>query len=110
VVNIKGPIITTQAFLKIAQTGATLINVTSAAAHIPYIEEFSGYSAAKLAGAKIMECVQNENPELRVFNLNPGFFETNMAKASGLPQRMFGESSMFSAKLYCGSLLIFYLQ
>jgi NAD(P)-dependent dehydrogenase (short-subunit alcohol dehydrogenase family) len=109
-VNIKGPIITTQAFMKIAQPGATLINVTSAAAHIPYIEEFSGYSAAKLAGVKIMEYVQHENPELRVFNLNPGFIETNMAKASGLPQRMFDESSMFSAELYCGSLLIFYLQ
>jgi short-subunit dehydrogenase len=96
--------------LGIAQTGATLINVTSAAAHIPYIEEFSGYSAVKLAGVKIMQYMQHENPELHVFNLNPGFVETNMAKASGLPQRIFDESSMFAAELYCGSLLIFYLQ
>jgi NAD(P)-dependent dehydrogenase (short-subunit alcohol dehydrogenase family) len=33
-INIKGPIITTQAFMKIAQTGATIINVSSASAHI----------------------------------------------------------------------------
>jgi NAD(P)-dependent dehydrogenase (short-subunit alcohol dehydrogenase family) len=95
-INIKGPIITTQAFLKIAQAGATLINVTSGAAHISYIEGFSGYSAAKLAAVKIMEYVQHENPELRVFNLNPGFVETNMAKESGLPMTVFDESSMFS--------------
>jgi NAD(P)-dependent dehydrogenase (short-subunit alcohol dehydrogenase family) len=108
-VNVKGLIITTQAFMKIAQPGATIINVSSASAHIAYVEDFSGYSAAKLAGVKIMEYVQHENPELRVFNINPGFVETNMAKASGLPQTMFDDSSMFSADLYCGSLLIFYL-
>jgi NAD(P)-dependent dehydrogenase (short-subunit alcohol dehydrogenase family) len=95
-INVKGPIITTQAFMKIAQTGATLINVSSGAAHIPYIEGFSGYSAAKLAAAKIMEYVQHENSKLRVFNLNPGYVETNMAKSSGLTERIFDESSTFS--------------
>jgi NAD(P)-dependent dehydrogenase (short-subunit alcohol dehydrogenase family) len=109
-INVKGPIITTQAFMKIAQTGATIINVSSGSAHIPYIEEFSGYSAAKLAAVKIMEYVQYENPELRVFNINPGFIETNMARASGLPMDIFDESSMFSAEFNYGSLLIFYLQ
>lgn len=94
-INVKGPIITTQAFMKIAQTGAALINVSSGAAHIPYIEGFSGYSAAKLAAAKIMEYVQHENPKLRVFNLNPGRVETNMAKSSGLA-RIFDESSTSS--------------
>jgi len=109
-INIKGPIITTQAFLKISQPGATLINVSSGAAHIPYIEEFSGYSAAKLAAVKIMEYVQHENPELRVFSINPGFVETNMARASGLPMSIFDESSISSDELCVGSLLIFYLQ
>jgi NAD(P)-dependent dehydrogenase (short-subunit alcohol dehydrogenase family) len=108
-INIKGSIITTQAFMKIAQTGATLINISSASAHIPYIEEFSGYSAAKLATVKIVEYVQHQNPKLRVFNVNPGFVETNMAKASGLPMKMFDESSVFSAKLYCSCLLMFHL-
>ncbi|KAE9370003.1 NAD(P)-binding protein [Stipitochalara longipes BDJ] len=93
-INIKGPIITTQAFMKIAQAGATIINVSSGAAHISYIEGFSGYSAAKLATIKIMEYVQHENPELRVFNINPGFIETNMAKASGLPTEIFDESGL----------------
>jgi hypothetical protein len=56
-----------------------------------------------------MEYVQHENPELRVFSIDPGFIETNMAKASGLPMEIFDDSSMFSAELYCGSLLTLYL-
>jgi NAD(P)-dependent dehydrogenase (short-subunit alcohol dehydrogenase family) len=79
-INIKGPIVTTQEFLKIAAPGATLINMSSGAAHIPYIPEYSGYSAAKLAAAKITEYVHHENPHLRVFNLQPGTVETNMAR------------------------------
>ena len=51
---------------------------------LPYIPTYSGYSVAKLASCKIMEYVQRENPELRVFNLQPGTVETNMVKNSGL--------------------------
>jgi NAD(P)-dependent dehydrogenase (short-subunit alcohol dehydrogenase family) len=83
-INIKGPIVTSQAFLKVAKPGATLINVSSGAAMLPYIPSYSGYSASKLASCKIMEYLQQENPELRVFNLQPGIIETNMAKKSGL--------------------------
>jgi NAD(P)-dependent dehydrogenase (short-subunit alcohol dehydrogenase family) len=94
-INIKGPIVTTQAFLKIARPGATLINVSSGAAHIPYIPNYSGYSAAKLASSKIMEYVQRENPELRVFNLQPGTVETNMAKKSDLSVDTYDEPGMY---------------
>jgi NAD(P)-dependent dehydrogenase (short-subunit alcohol dehydrogenase family) len=83
-INIKGPIITTQGFLKIAEPGATLINVASGAGHISYIPEYSGYSAAKLAAAKITEYVHYENPKLRVFNLQPGVIDTNMAKKAAM--------------------------
>ncbi|TAQ86115.1 hypothetical protein B7494_g5559 [Chlorociboria aeruginascens] len=93
-INIKGPIVTTQAFLKIARPGATLINISSGAAHIPYIPDFSGYSAAKLAAAKLMEYVQHENPELRVFNVQPGTVETNMAKKSELRVPLYDEPGL----------------
>ena len=93
-INIKGPIVTTQAFLKVAQPDATLINVTSGAAIIPYIPEYSGYSSSKLGAAKVMEYVHYENPHLRVFNLQPGTIITNMAKKSGLDVRTFDEPSM----------------
>ncbi len=109
-INIKGPIITTQAFIKIAQTGATLINVSSGAAHIPYIPNYSGYSSSKLAAAKIMEFVQRENPELRVFNLSPGVVDTNMAKKSDLVVTEFDEPGMLSLELCFNSPLIFFLQ
>ncbi|KAE8454263.1 hypothetical protein EG329_005188 [Mollisiaceae sp. DMI_Dod_QoI] len=96
-INVKGPIVTTQAFLKIARPGATLINVSSGAAHIPYIPDYSGYSAAKLASSKIMEYVQRENPELRVFNLQPGTVETSMAKKSGLSIDKYDEPGLPAA-------------
>ncbi|KAE9369802.1 NAD(P)-binding protein [Stipitochalara longipes BDJ] len=82
-INIKGPIITSQAFLKLAKPGATLINVSSSCAVLPYSPSWSGYSAAKLASCKIMEYVQRENPELRVFNLQPGTVETDITRKGG---------------------------
>jgi len=81
-INIKGPIVATQCFLKVARPGATLINISSGAAHIPYIPGYSGYSSAKLATARIMEYVHQENSALRVFNVQPGAIETNMAKGA----------------------------
>jgi NAD(P)-dependent dehydrogenase (short-subunit alcohol dehydrogenase family) len=105
-INIKGPIVTTQAFLKFAQPGATLINVSSGAAHVPYIPDFSGYSAAKLAAAKLMEYVQHENSGLRVFNFQPGFVETNMAKKSELSVPLYDEPGMFFKTSCMWQLLI----
>lgn len=96
-INIKGPIATTQAFLKIARPGATLINVSSGAAMLPYIPTYSGYSASKLAACKIMEYVQRENPRLRVFNLQPGMVETSMSKKSGLIVDSYDEPGEYSS-------------
>lgn len=78
-INVKGPLTTTQAFLKVAKPNATLINVTSGAAIFPYIPTFSSYAASKMASAKIIEYVHHEHPELRVFNLQPAATETDMS-------------------------------
>ena len=85
-VNVKGPIVTTQAFLKVAAPNATVINVTSGTAHIPYIPGSSGYSTAKMASARFMEFLQHEEPGLRVFNLHPGSILTDMARKAGFIQ------------------------
>lgn len=85
-VNVKGGITVIQEFLKSKpNTGATLINISSGAGHLPYIPGYSSYSASKLSLAKIVEYVQHENPSLCVFNINPGAIATEMqAKSGGL--------------------------
>jgi len=83
-VNVKGPVVTTRAFLKVAQPGATVINVSSSVAVMPFAPTVSAYSGSKIAFSKIMECVHHENPDLRVFNLQPGLINTDMAKKAGL--------------------------
>lgn len=85
-INVKGPIVTTQAFLKVGTPNATVINIISAAAHVPYVSGFSGYGAAKVASTRIMEFLQHEEPGLRVFNLHPGTIPTDMAKKVAVVQ------------------------
>ena len=82
-VNVKGPIVTTQAFLKVAAPNATVINIVSGAAHVPYVPGYSGYGTAKMASARLMEYLQHEEPDLRVFNMQPGTIPTDMARKVG---------------------------
>lgn len=84
-INVKGLIIFSQAFLKISKPGATIINISSAAGFIPYIPGYSAYSTSKAAGARFMEYLHHENPELRVFSLQPGQIITDMSTNAGLP-------------------------
>jgi NAD(P)-dependent dehydrogenase (short-subunit alcohol dehydrogenase family) len=93
-INVKGPVVTTQAFLKVAQSGATVINISSSAAVMPFVPTVSAYSASKLAAAKIMECVHHENPNLRIFNVQPGLIKTDMAKLAGITSAKFDDPGM----------------
>lgn len=103
-VNVKGPIIVTRAFMAIADPGATVINVSSSAALIPIIPSVSAYAASKIASAKVMECVHYENPAIRVFNLQPGTVETDMAKKAGITDGP-DAGGMFLLLLFSLSLL-----
>ncbi|MCJ1394764.1 hypothetical protein MMC18_007644 [Xylographa bjoerkii] len=97
-VNVMGGIIVAQAFLNgAAAASATLINVTSGVCHIPYISGYSGYAASKLATTKIMDYVQQENPALRVFNIQPGVVETDMSRKSGLDMTIKADISLPAA-------------
>jgi NAD(P)-dependent dehydrogenase (short-subunit alcohol dehydrogenase family) len=81
-INIKGLYLVVTTFIKNAKADATVINISSGLAHLPasYRTFFSSYSSTKLAGSKIMEFVQAENPSLHVVDLHPGqVTETEMA-------------------------------
>ncbi|KAH7251389.1 hypothetical protein BKA59DRAFT_491890 [Fusarium tricinctum] len=82
-INVKGGLIVVQQFLKHSQPGDTIINIGSGAGHLPCIPRYSAYSSSKLAFAKVIEFVQLEHPDLRVFNINPGAIATDMQKKSG---------------------------
>jgi NAD(P)-dependent dehydrogenase (short-subunit alcohol dehydrogenase family) len=87
-INIKGVYFVATAFIAKAKADATIINITSARAHLPASEAagISSYSSSKLAGSKIMDFVQAENPSLHVVDIHPGQVrETEMAaKVKGL--------------------------
>jgi NAD(P)-dependent dehydrogenase (short-subunit alcohol dehydrogenase family) len=89
-VNIKGTLVVTRAYLThIAETGPrstppTWIGINSGAAHVPYLPGYSAYSVSKLALLRIAEYLQVENPELRVFQIQPGRIATDMQKRSGI--------------------------
>jgi NAD(P)-dependent dehydrogenase (short-subunit alcohol dehydrogenase family) len=101
--NIKGSLLVVQAALKNINTkGGIIINVTSAAGHVPYVPGYSAYATSKIASAKVFEYLQHENPGLKVFNLQPGIIEstsiaTKAAEDSGLsfPQQDTGKPSSF---------------
>ena len=86
-VNVRSNLIVAQAFLQVAAPNASLINISSGAAHLAYHAGFSGYVASKLAIWRVMDFVQLENPGVKVFNLQPGRVETDMSRKVNVPGR-----------------------
>jgi NAD(P)-dependent dehydrogenase (short-subunit alcohol dehydrogenase family) len=76
--NVKANLVLVQAFLKNVAKNPTILNVTTAGAHIPAISSLSGYAVSKLAGLKFFEYVAAENPQIRVMNVHPGAMNTAM--------------------------------
>ena len=82
-VNVLGAYLVTRAFLRVAAPNdAVLINVATAAAHMPSFPSYTSYQASKLAGMKFFEGVAVENPAIRVLNVHPGVVETSMGRKS----------------------------
>jgi NAD(P)-dependent dehydrogenase (short-subunit alcohol dehydrogenase family) len=77
-VNLKGNLILVQAFLKNMAEKPTILNLTTAGAHIPAIPSLSGYAVSKLASLKFFEYVAAEYPQLKVMNIHPGALDTAM--------------------------------
>jgi NAD(P)-dependent dehydrogenase (short-subunit alcohol dehydrogenase family) len=85
-VNVRGHLVATSAFAKNCAPGATLINVSSAAAHVPYVPNHGPYSASKIATAFLMQYMNVEvGNEIRIFNLHPGVIATAMTEKSKVP-------------------------
>ena len=85
-INIKGVYIVTTAFIAKAKEDATIVNVSTAIAHLPgsFRSGFSSYAATKLAGSKIIDYLHAENPSLHVVEIHPGqVTETEMARKLG---------------------------
>ena len=80
--NVKGAFIVAQAFLKVAASDATVVDVTTGVAHFSAFPGFSGYGTSKLAGHKFFDGVQAENPELHVVHVHPGVVQTDMGQKS----------------------------
>jgi NAD(P)-dependent dehydrogenase (short-subunit alcohol dehydrogenase family) len=84
-VNVKGTIVVAKEFVSTGacQQNSTFISISSGAAHIPYIADYSAYSSSKLAAVKTMEYFQHEQPSIRVFQVQPGSIATGMQTKSG---------------------------
>ena len=99
-VNVKGAYFVVAAFIAKAARNATVINVTSAIAHVLH-PGFVSYAATKLAGAQIMRYAAADNPQMHFVDVHPGqVTETDMAGL--LPTRLPHIDDGNNAQILCG--------
>ncbi|KAJ5899666.1 hypothetical protein N7495_004410 [Penicillium taxi] len=84
-INIKGSFFVLRAFMSVASSSPTIINITSAIAHMPsaFFPGFSAYASTKIASLRIFDYAQSENPDLHVVHIHPGQVMTSMSKKLG---------------------------
>ena len=75
--NVISPLALIQAVRAELKQGARIINVTSDAAVEPY-EGWGGYGSSKAALEQLSNILAAENPELRVYRVDPGDMRTQM--------------------------------
>lgn len=84
-VNVRGSFDLLRAFAPLAAKNAVVVNVSSAAAHFPFLPKDMPYAASKFAAIKVFDYFAAENSELglRLVHFQPGLIETDMgAKAN----------------------------
>ncbi|MCJ1439508.1 hypothetical protein MMC27_008902 [Xylographa pallens] len=82
-VNVKGLLITCQAFLRSAVENPTFIMISSGAGLMRYSGPKSGYATSKVAGMRLMDYLAGDNPHVNVYTLHPGIVMSDMAVKSG---------------------------
>lgn len=82
-VNLKGSLIVASTFVHAAVPDAVVINVTSFISYLP-LANYSSYAVSKAASAVLFDCLQLENPGLRVVNVHPGIVDSEMNRKSGV--------------------------
>ena len=76
-VNVLAPLALVQLALPHLSPGARVLNITSDAAVEPY-ETWGGYGSSKAALAQLTAIFTAENPQLRVYAVDPGDMRTQM--------------------------------
>jgi NAD(P)-dependent dehydrogenase (short-subunit alcohol dehydrogenase family) len=76
-VNVLAPLALVQLALPLLAPGARIVNVTSDAAVEPY-EGWGGYGSAKAALEQLTAILAAEQPDLRVYAVDPGDMNTRM--------------------------------
>jgi NAD(P)-dependent dehydrogenase (short-subunit alcohol dehydrogenase family) len=75
--NVISPLALIQAVREDLKEGARIVNVTSDAAVEPY-EGWGGYGSSKAALEQLSNILAAENPDLRVYRVDPGDMRTRM--------------------------------
>lgn len=79
-VSVRGNFNLLRAFRPLAAAeGASVIHISTAAVHLPYMPGFSSYRASKIAATKMFEYFRHENPGVFVLQVHPGLVRTPMA-------------------------------
>ncbi|CAI0654189.1 unnamed protein product [Colletotrichum noveboracense] len=71
-VTVKGNFNLLRAFHPLAALNASVIHISTAAIHLPYMPGFSSYRASKSAATKMFEYFRDENPGMFVLQVHPG--------------------------------------
>ena len=79
-INVKGAYFITKAFLKVAASDATIVDLTTGLVHYSAFPGYSAYMASKVAEIRFFDCVQTEHPELHVVHIQPGVVATDMGQ------------------------------
>ena len=68
----------TQAFLRVAASDASLVDLTTGMVHLTALPLYSAYRASKIAELRFFDSVQLEYPDLHVAHVDPGVVATGM--------------------------------
>ncbi|KAF9876600.1 hypothetical protein CkaCkLH20_06008 [Colletotrichum karsti] len=71
-VTVRGNFNLLRAFQPLAAADASVIHISTAAIHLPYMFGFSSYRASKSAATKMFEYFRDENPGFFVLQVHPG--------------------------------------
>ncbi|KAJ0168968.1 putative oxidoreductase C30D10.05c [Colletotrichum tanaceti] len=79
-ISVRGNFNLLRAFHPHAAAAASVIHVTTAAVHLPYMPGYSAYRASKSAATKLFEYYRYENPQFFVLQVHPGLIATSMTE------------------------------
>jgi len=83
--NLIGSYYVIQAATPLLASNAKVLNVSSGIGHMNPIPGLWVYASLKIALIKMFDFLQAENPDLNVFNIQPGVVETELNQVSKFP-------------------------